>query len=453
MAGLGGIFERGGAAEQMFIWQVVGSIVSALMDPAISELTQVMRAQTTLEPLSPSELAALAARNYLSVDDAVSNGAKHGIDTGNMHHLIEIAGAVPPAEVLIEAVRRGLIGASDAGNGPLSLHDALVRGGLKSEWAAIYQNLIVQNPTWNDALDALLEGQISKAESLKWFKLAGGNPEAFDWLYDSRGTAPTPDMAGTMANRGIIDWDGTGPDKVTFQQAFLEGPWRNKWEPAMRRLMEYHPPPRTVTALLRSGAITQAEALTLFKQQGLSPELAAAYVKDAQHTTAASAKELTKSDIESLYQSHVITLADATKMLADLGYSDSHAKVLLSGVDLRRTISATNSAITRVRSQYTGHKITRTVAQSALTDLGLDAAQSNELLATWDIESGIVIKELTPAQIGSALHLEIVTQDEAIAELTAIGYTPWDAWVLLSVHEKVKLPNEPPRGPAPVARA
>jgi hypothetical protein len=52
-----------------------------------------------------------------------------------------------------------------------------------------------------------------------------------------------------MANRGIIPWSGSGPRSTSFEQAFLEGPWRNKWLGPFRKAAEYFPPPRTITAM------------------------------------------------------------------------------------------------------------------------------------------------------------------------------------------------------------
>lgn len=450
MAGLGDVFGRGSIGEQLFVWGVLSDILHSLTDPASSELLQLMRSEFPVEPLSPSAAADLVARGHEDQSAGEGEAAKSGTDSDRFRKLVQLAYSRPPAEVLLELLRRGVIPADGSPDGAASVVGALRASGMHPDYADLYLKLAVQNPSWNDAMDALLEGQLDEATAKHWYTLAGGNPDAFQWLFDTRGTSPTPDMLGTMANRGIIEWDGTGPDAVTFAQGFLEGPWRNKWEKAMRQLMAYHPPPRTVTALLRSGAITEAEALTLFKQQGLSPELAAAYVKDASHHATTSVKELTKAEIEQLYQLHVLTKEQAQKMLHDLGYSDTSAGVLLQGVDLRRTISTTNSAINRIRTLYVGHKIDKQTAQASLHSLGIAETQATQLLGTWDVEESANLKLLTPSQVGDAFKLEIITQAEAISELVAYGYTPWDAWVVLSVHMKTKLPGEPTRGPAPI---
>ena len=56
-----------------------------------------------------------------------------------------------------------------------------------------------------------------------------------------------------------------------------------------------------------------------------------------------------------------------------------------------------------------------------------------EIVATWDIERSANLKVLTAAQIVDAWYVQIIGQDEALAELVAIGYTPRDAYIVLSI--------------------
>src|SRR5581483_10386298 len=320
MAGLGDAFAKGSIGEQLLVWGVLNQLLSALIGPAVTELTYLEQETVPFYVLSPAELAQLVNRGFEDESSAAGDAAKNGISTDRFHKLVELAGEAPGPAALTEALRRGII-AEDAPTGDLpSFNDGIRQGNLRDVWAPLFKQLAVQLPSWSDALDALLEGQLDQATAEHWYKLAGGDPEAFDWLFNTRGSAPPPDMGGTMANRGITPWDGEGPQATTFQQAFLEGPWRNKWEPAMRKLMEYHPPPRTVTALLREGAITSAEAQTLLQQQGLTPELAAAYIKGSEKHTTVTTKALTKTDIESLLAGHVITEQQAHDMLVKLGF-------------------------------------------------------------------------------------------------------------------------------------
>lgn len=444
MPGIGGMFGAGSVGQQLFVWGLLSNIVQTITAPGIAELAYLVNDAAPVNVLSPAELAELVNRGFVDHDTAAAEARKSGISGDRFTKLTDLAGQAPGPAELTEALRRGIID-ENAPKGELpSFADGIRQGNLRNVWADLYRQLSVQLPSWQDALDALLEGQLPRDEALSWFTRAGGDPAAFQWLFDTRGSSPTPDMLGTMANRGIIGWDGTGAGATTFAQGFLEGPWRNKWEGPMRRLMEYHPPPRTVTAMLRSGALSEAEALTLFKQQGLSPELAAAYVKDATHGHAATSKALTQAQVESLQRDHLISADEAQRLLVALGLTPESARLLTSQVDLHHAMAQTNAAITRVRSLYLARKITRGAAADSLHTLGVNSAEAEQLLATWDVTRRASVKVLTEAQVVAAFHHLIITEAEAMAELTWQGYSAFDAWVLLSISNKAPLPNRPP---------
>lgn len=447
--GLGGLFGRGSIGEQLFVWGLLSQVVQALTLPGIIELQQTSQAAFPNVALSPSELASLVNRGFVDLSYAADQAKLSGVDGSRLKHLVELAGEAPGPAALTEALRRGIIGYDISVGGLPSFLDGIAQGNLHNYWAPLYQALSVQLPSWSDALDALLEGQLDEATSKSWFAKAGGDPDAFTWLFNTRGTAPTPDMLGVMANRGIIPWDGTGPNTTTFRQGFLEGPWRNKWEPAMRGLMAYHPPPRTVVALLREGAIPTTEAQTLLQQQGLTPTLAAAYIKGAEKHTTVTTKTLTKTDIESLLTGHVITEAQAHDMLVKLGFDATEAALITSQVSLKRTIANTNNAITRIRTLLIGRKIDAAGAAAALKSLGVDPAGASQLIGVWELERAASFRPLTSAQITSAWDKKIITEPEALTELQAIGYTPFDAWVILSEKNGSPLAGKPPRGTGP----
>lgn len=448
---LEGLFGSSGVGKQLFIWGFLQQVILAMADPAFTDLLHASRSAAMVEALSPADAATAVNRGFWTPDQGATEASLAGVAKSRFQVMTDLAGEAPGPEALAEALRRGII-ALDASTGGLpSFNDGIRQGNLRDVWAPLFHQLSVQLPSWSDALDALLEGQLDEASSREWFAKAGGDLDAFTWLFDTRGTSPTPDMLATMANRGIIPWVGTGPTETTYAQGFLEGPWRNKWEPAMRALAAYLPPPRTVTTLIHEDAITDAQALALFEKEGLSAELAGAYVAGAHHTATSTQKQLTAAQIEALVADHVLTDTQASAMLATLGYDPATAKLIVTGAELKRSIASTNSAITRVRTLYTARKITREAATSTLTKLGVDPGAVSDLLTVWDLEAAATVKQLTEAQIAGAFTYAIIDQTVAQAELEAIGYQPWDAWVVLSVRAKGPLPDEPPRTPGPVA--
>lgn len=450
MAGIGDIFGSGSIGEQFLLWNVGSQIGNAAMGPFLSALSAAIYRADPNVPMSPAEAADMVSREIITLPEGQHEAAGTGISNGKFLHMVRAAGHGPTVPMLLEMLRRGLISDTDHVNDRPSFLEALADTGMRLEWADPIAALGVQIPSVAEVMDAWLEGQIEEDEAHRRYIEAGGDPTWFQTSYDANGTAPTPDMLGTMANRGIIPWNGHGPGVVSFEQGFLEGPWRNKWREAMRKLQEYLPPPRTVTALEREGSITADQALKLYEQTGLSPELAKAYLVSAQHVKSTTEKTLAKDDILQLYRDKIIDEAKAVKLLEALKYTAETAALILRVSDTRRAVTAVNAAVTRIRTLFVSHKITKVAAKNALNALGIPAGQEEDLLALWDVESAANIRQLTEGQITAAWSYDILSQTEAVQELQLIGYTAHDAWTLLSIKNKGKLDNEPAKSPNPI---
>lgn len=438
MVALGGI-DLNPILSQVFLYNVAGQLIGGALAPFIQAETNLAQSAFPNVPLSPADAAEAVIRNIMDEGTAAGEAVKSGVPSGDFHTLTLLAGNAPAPEQLAEALRRGFIGADRYLTG-------IRQGRLRDEWADLMRELAVRQPTPQEALLALVEGQLSEADARAKFAAFGGDPAQFDWLFGTVGAAPSPVEAGVMANRGVIPWSGTGLGVVSFDQAIAEGHSRTKWTDAYRALAEYLPPPRTVTAMHREGALTDAEAADLLRKHGLSPELAAAYLHASSQAKMAKAKELAESTVLALYRDKLVPRAEAATFIERLGYSAAQAEFILQVEDLAVESRFLRAAVGRVATLYVGHKITRTQAASALSQLKVDGKQADELLALWDIERAVNLRTLTPAQIEGAFGDGIIDQPEAIARLTAEGYTPHDAWLVLSVHVKHELPNPPPEG-------
>lgn len=443
MAGFGDLFGKESVAGQFLMWNVGSVLTGALMSPLVNELTQLAYLSDPNVPLSPNAVAELVSRGLASEAWGKEEAQLTGVDQDRLNHLIDAVRHAPPLEAILSLYSRGL---GDGGPGGITegeLNLALADLGVDPKWQAAAKLLAVQPPTAQEALNALLQGQITEEEAVSRWVQAGGDITWFQHAFDSEGSSPTPDMLGTMANRGIIPWEGGGPEVTSFHQGFLEGPWRNKWEAPMRRLAEYLPPPRTVTALQHAGVITNAQALALYEKEGLSPELAAAYVKSATEAKVVADKNLAKGDILALYKGKIITHAQALSLLGTLKYSTVDAGYILAVADLAQTTSNTRASVSRVHALYLGHKITKTAAVGVLHDLGISSSISAATIAQWDLEKSVNVRQLTPAQIETAWDKNIFTLAEALSELEHLGYTPYDAWVLMSIKNGKALAGKP----------
>lgn len=458
MAGLGSLFGEGEAnASQFMLWAVAQQMASSLLAPVLQEAQNGAwsvaidaNGEGLHVPLSPEALAGAVLKGYLSQDDAAGQAAESGITGTDFNTLVNSAGDSLGPEAMAVALRRGLIELTGSGNSSTSFDQGILESRLKPKWGPVVQQLAKQWPTPNDALNALLEGQVSQGDAQSLYELFGGDPDYFTLLFNTRGQAPTPMEALRMLNRKIIAPEGTGPDSTSYQQAFLEGPWRNKWLPAFQQLGVYVPPPRTITTLQSHGVITEAEAEAYYSDNGMDAHLAQVYAESATAQRLATARNTAIGTIRDLYFDAFIDNAKAVAMLETLGYTAEQAGFELEVVDMRRALTEIGRAVTRIGNLVVNHKLDVGSAETSLASLGLPSTQIAYLAKVWTAEAAANVKVLTAAQIEQAVAYNIITLDEGITALGELGYTPHDAWIMASIWDKGPLANEPAPGANPV---
>ncbi len=449
---LGDLFGEESAFRQLLIWQVGAQVIGAIMAPGLAELTQLINQAAQTTPLSPEVAADLVVRGFLAQGAGSDVAKRSGVSPDDFALLVKGSGAAPDTTALVEAYRRKLIPEDSGDPDTPSLVTGIREGHLNNKWIPMIEGLGEIPISISDAVDAVVEGQISMADGQAIAYVNGLKPSDFTILYNTRGNPPTPTQLTEMVHRGVIPQTGTGPDVLSFQQGISEGATKNKWIPAFEKIMEVLPPARTVTALQRNGSITSAQALAWYKQLGLSEEVAAAYVKDASHTKTTAARTLVKGDILKLYADKLITRDQAASMLGDLGYEAHDAAFELEIEDFHNESAQLNGAVTKIKGLYVARKISQTAAVTALDTLGVGTDQRDQLLKTWKIERDASLRILSEGQVVSAFGYGVLTEAEAMAELQAMGYTPLDAWVLLSNKNQGPLPNRPAGTPSPEDR-
>ena len=138
-----------------------------------------------------------------------------------------------------------------------------------------------------------------------------------------------------------------------------------------------------------------------------------------------------------------MTDAQATIALQALHRGPDAIETLLNYAHIQRAIQSVNQAVSRVGALFTARKITAQTAQDGLTRLGVAPTAIADIIADWNTVAQINVKTLTEGQIVDAFDYQIMDQGTATQELVNIGYTEYDAWVLLSIKHESPLPGEP----------
>ncbi len=399
--------------------------------------------------LSPPDAASAVVRNFLDPATGAQIAAQNGVPAGMFETMVQLSGDAPGPQQLAEALRRGAIAETGTGPDSTSFDQGIAEGRLADKWAPVIKALSTLWPTPVDALDAALKGQVSAAEGQALYQQLGGDPQFYQWLFDSQGDGPTPLEAADWARRGIIPWDGTGPGATSYAQAVLESRFRDKWADAYKAQAQYLPPAFSIITMLKDGAVTKDQATAWLQQQGATPDVIAGMIAEADATDLGQFRGLTTTTVLQMYYNRLVSQADATGMLESLHVSAEAVPLMLAYADLQRAIAQQNSAVSRVGSLYAARKITEQTAKQSLITLQVPPAAVNDIIATWQLENSITVKLLTETQIADAWEYGVMTEGEALTELVNIGYTPYDAWVIISLKAKQPQPGKPAPGPAP----
>lgn len=399
--------------------------------------------------LSAPDAASAVVRNFMTAADGQAEAAKSGVSADTFATLVHLSGDAPGPQQLAEALRRGAIADTGTGADSTSFQQGIAEGRLADKWAPVIKEIAKLWPTPVQALDAALKGQITPQEGLALYEKLGGDTQFYQVLLDSQGEGPTPLQAADWARRGIIPWDGTGPAVTSYAQAVKESHYRDKWAPAYQASAQYLPPPFSIITMLKDGAITKEQATGFLQQAGAGADVIAGMIAEADATDLSAFRGLTTSSVLNMYYQRLVSEADATAILESLHVSAAAVPLMLTYADLQRAIAAQNSAVTRVGTLYATRKITADTAKQSLIALQVPAAAVGDIMATWQLENSINVKLLTAAEIADAWKYQIMTEGEALTELMNIGYTPYDAWVRLSLINKAPLPGQPAPGPAP----
>lgn len=448
--------QFGSTIQQFFIYGVMFSLASTALAPFTQIVANQLWQANPTRPVSPPDIATMVVRGIAPGDEAttpapdwaLNMAAQSGISPENFQALVDATGNPPAPQDLFQMIRRNIITEDQ-------LEQGIREGDTRDEWIPYISQLRYVQPSPLDMVRAAVQSQMTYEQAAQWAETLGlepagyldGNPDWFRLLYDVYGRPPGPQELGHAALRGFIPWEGTGAEALTFEQGISESDIKDKWIPVLKQLMQYFPPPGETSRLLMHGGITPEQAIQLWQQAGIPPDIANAYAHVAQIEQVTQDKALAKGDVLTLVQEGALDDDTAISLLSQIGYTGENATFLVQMAHFRYNLEALRRAIGQVTSLYTGHKISATEAQTAFASLGMPRAQIDSLLAMLTIQRQSEVIVPTASEVADGLYYNIIDQATAMALLEQLGYQPWDAWLKLSVRNHAPLPDEPPKPP------
>lgn len=369
--------------------------------------------------LTPEQLAALVTFGVLTEAKAAGIAALSGTSRDDFHLLVEGNGQPPSSEELLFAFRRGIINEE-------RLLRGITQGPVRVEWFDVIRSLGQVPMSTADAIQAAVQGHLSKAQAQKIAEQNGLLPDQFEPVFQTAGSPPGPEQMMVWLRRGLV----TDED---VRQALSESRLKPKYIDLIMKTKVMLPPMTVIRSAFSRGAIDHGRALAMLSEHGYSPEDSEMILAEAHAEQTATIRHLTVAQIMELYAERAITLAVAHDMLMAMGYDDADASWVIDIADNNRSRKLINASLAKIRAAYVGRHIDVNQVEAELDTLLIPTDQKTDLLTHWDLERETVTKGLTLAQCTAALKKGIISDGEFQQRTLAMGYAAADVTILLAL--------------------
>jgi len=404
---------------------ILQPLLSAITAPAVQALTNVSwhgAATTPGNPgtihISPSEAAIAVLKGVFDQPHGATLAAYSGTSADDFDHLVRIAGQSLGYQEALLLQRRGQLV-------NVTLDDVLRYSNVNPEFYASALNLLYESPGIGSVLAARVKSHLDDTQALKLYTEAGGNPDNYLWERDTAGRPPGAEQMLSLWNRG----DATEAD---VDAAIAQSDIAPHFAPFVKQLRVYIPPPRSIVPMLRSGAITEAYAQTLFAENGVRPADAAAFVTEAHTTKATATKAIGQAQIIRAYEAQLLTASAATAKLTALKYPADEIALMLELADDRRELALQEATIRMIGARYVAHHIAQPEAASLLGQVQIPALAQAQLFKLWDIERAANVHTVTVAQVVGAYRRGEIDASETRTRLLALGVQVADLGIVVA---------------------
>lgn len=397
---------------------IIDGFVSAALAPYVEETAQTAWAHKPVVALSPDQVGLAVLRGNIGMDYAISESLLSGLDPDRLQVVIDNTGEPPGIEQMLELFRRGEITEDE-------LVRAIRQSRVRDEWvpAVLKMRYVVPSPA--EVIAGYVEGHLDEATAREKFGEAGGRPDNFAWQYETAGRPPSAGEMLHLLNRRLVD-------VATVEQAIRESDIKDKYIPQILELRRYVPPPRSIVAMIRQGAITDDLAREYLADAGVTDADIALFIKSGHSTRASTQKELSVNAIVHAYTEHVLSRDDAHAQIVAAGYSPQAADVTLEAADATLTHKYQAALVTHVHNLYVKNRLHWADAQNVLGEVGLQQAQIAQLQKLWNLEQDENQRLLSKAEVLGAWRRKVRDRAWAEARLLLLGYAPADLDVLLA---------------------
>lgn len=220
-------------------------------------------------------------------------------------------------------------------------------------------------------------------------------------------------------------------DKLGVDTDVLKLYWRAHWDlPSLTSAYEmYH-----------RGFMTEAELRDLLKINDMAPEYVDKLIK-------ISHSPYTRVDVRRMFDAGVLNRAQVKRAYLDIGYDEEHAENLTKWTEKDVLGEDLNLSKSEILNLYEQGALTRQKAVTELQKLGYDAEESDLILKLEDNKTEQKLKDRDKKVISNQYYYNQISRNDAEKALNALNLSEREKSLTLSevearIREKVKLPTK-----------
>jgi hypothetical protein len=396
-------------SDQLALWGALNSIPEDVVG---------LYLQLKDSPVSVADAALAVLRGNITQAQGETIASENGFTADSFQMIVDNTGEPPGTDQLLEAYRRGFIDKA-------TLERGILQSRYRDEWIPTIEALRYSPMSTADAVDAVIQNHLTADQATSIADQNGLTPGVVDTLIETAGEPLSRTEMSDLYNRGLAT-------QAEFDQALNESRLKPKYTDLAFQLRTRILQPAELSRAVFNGVLDSKSAVTKAMEVGYSADDATLLVNSDIASKTKSYRDAVVTAIDTLYLDGIISQSDATSGIVAMGYSTMEASLIVQAADFRRQATVITTAVHGIRTKYLGHHITTNQATGYLNSMGLPSAQVSFLTSVWEIEAGAYTKLLTETQIVQAVGQKLITANDGLARLVALGYSTGDATLLMN---------------------
>lgn len=249
----------------------------------------------------------------------------------------------------------------------------------------------------------------------KYARMAGLDPQFAKYYWAAHWELPSYTQGIEMYHRGIITYD----ELVTLLRSLDVMPY---WRDKLIKLAETPYTRVDIRRMYQLGVLSFEEMVRAYMDLGYSREKAEKLAEFTVKDTTEEERNLTKTEVTTLYRNGTITREEASNFLAQIGYPQEYIELILSLEDYRKGRERLDRIKRAVKTRYIRGFIDRNDIIVLLSKEGVPAKEIEELVYDWDLEKEERADLPTKTELSRFLKKGIINLDQYRDMMRRLGY-------------------------------